>query len=74
MSRVSTLNSTEDSLTDFESGIRCGSWDSEDRSCELGTANPRQGRLVLVFSLDLQDIEEIGTGRVDLDEVLVCCW
>lgn len=29
---------------------------------------------MLVFPLDLEDVEEIGTGRVNFDQVLVCCW
>jgi hypothetical protein len=41
--------------------------DSRNRSRELRTADPWEGRLVLVFALDLQDVEEIGTGGVNLD-------
>lgn len=28
-------------------------------------------RLALVFALDLQDVEEVGCGGVDLDEVVI---
>lgn len=30
--------------------------------------------LVLVFPLDLQNVEEVGCCGVDLDEILVWCW
>lgn len=28
-------------------------------------------RLALVFALDLQDVEEVGGGGVDLDEIVI---
>ena len=27
--------------------------------------------MVLIFPLDLEDIEEVGPGRIDLDDILV---
>lgn len=29
---------------------------------------------MLVFALDLEDVEEVGGGGVDLDEVLIVLW
>jgi len=42
-----------------------------DCAGELGTSCPGEWRLVLVFALDLQDIEEVLGGGVVGDEVFV---
>jgi hypothetical protein len=37
----------------------------------LGDMGGRQTRLMLVFSLDLENVEEIGSRGMDLDEILI---
>lgn len=39
-------------------------------ACEFGAGGPGEGRLVLVFASDLQDVEEVLGGGVVGDEVL----
>lgn len=51
-------------------GLRVGGR-GEDGAGELGAGDPRQGRLVLVFAADLEEVEEIGAAGADLDEVFV---
>lgn len=74
MGGISALVSAEDAITDAEARGRGGSWDCGDGAGEFGTADPGEGRLVLVFALDLEDIEEVCAGGVDLDEVFVGGW
>lgn len=45
-----------------------------DHAAELRAADPGEGRLVLVFAADLQQVEEVCRCAVDADCVLVGCW
>ena len=46
---------------------RCGGYDAG----EFGACYPGEGRLVLVFSGYLEEVEEVGAAGVDVDCVLV---
>ena len=71
MSRIGALGSAKDSVTDFEFVCLGGCRSGEDGAGEFHAGNPWERRLVLIFALDLEDVEEIGTCGVDLDEVFV---
>jgi len=43
----------------------------QDNARELGAGDPGEGRLVLVFAADLEQIEEVGCRGMDREEVLV---
>lgn len=45
------------------------SWCLQYNTRELGSRDPRELGLVLVFPTDLEEVEEIGCGCVDGDEV-----
>jgi hypothetical protein len=68
---VCALEGAEDAITDFEfwgsGSCRC----REDCACEFGACDPWEWGLVLVFALDLEQVEEVRAGGVDLDEVFV---
>jgi hypothetical protein len=49
-------------------------WDGGDYAAEFGAGDPGEGRLVLVFAADLQQVEEVCCCAVDADCVLVWCW
>lgn len=66
------MRCAEDAVADFEA--RIARWCGEDCAGEFGAADPRQGGLVLVFTLDLEDVEEVCACGVDLDEVFVGGW
>jgi hypothetical protein len=68
---VRALCSAEDAITDAEAWGRSGGWNCGDGAGEFGTADPGEWWLVLVFALDLEDVEEVCAGGVDLDEVFV---
>lgn len=76
MGCVGALGGAEDAIADAETGGSGGGvgGESEDGSCKLGTTDPGEGRLMLVFALDLEDVEEVGAGGVDLNEVFVWRW
>lgn len=44
--------------------------DGEHDAGEFGTGNPGESGLVLVFAPDLEEVEEVGCGGVDGDQVL----
>ena len=46
----------------------------EDNAGEFGAGDPGEGGLVLVFAADLEEVEEVGCGGVDGDEVFVWLW
>ena len=75
MGCVGALGGAEDAVADAEAwrgrGGREGGWEGGDCAGEFGTADPGEGGLVLVFALDLEDVEEVCAGGVDLDEVFV---
>lgn len=72
MGCVGALGGAEDAVADAEAWRgRGGGWEGGDCAGEFGAADPGEGRLVLVFALDLEDVEEVCAGGVDLDEVLV---
>jgi len=48
--------------------------DGCDDAAEFRAADPGEGRLVLVFAADLQQVEEVCCCAVDADCVLVGCW
>lgn len=41
----------------------------EDDARELRACDPGEGGLMLVFAADLEEVEEVGCGSVDGDEV-----
>lgn len=63
----------EDFVADGEFGGRGGGgrWGAEDEAGEFGAGDPGERRLVLVFAADLEQVEEVGCGGVDGDEVFV---
>lgn len=64
------LRGAEDAVAEFEfRGRGRGGREGGDYAGELGAGNPGKGGLVLVFSLDLEEVEEVGCGRVDGDLV-----
>ncbi len=67
---VAALGGTEDAGADGEPGARKAAGGSEDDAGELGARDPREGGLVLVLAGDLEQVEEVGGGGVDGDEVL----
>jgi hypothetical protein len=55
MRSVSALRSAKDFIADFEFGAASfGGWSGEDNTGEFAAGDPWQGRLVLVFSTDLE--------------------
>ena len=66
MCSITALSSAEDAGTDAVfwrcAGI-CG--DCENGTGEFGARYPGEGRLVLVFASDLEEVEEVGCGGVD---------
>lgn len=74
MGRISALRSTKDSIPDFEFVGCAGRGGScQDSAGEFHAGDPWERRLVLVFTLDLEDVEEVCACGVDFDEVFVCC-
>lgn len=79
MSCVGALGGAEDAVADAEAwrgGRGGGGWEGCDCAGEFGAADPGKRGLVLVFALDLEDIEEVCASGVDLDKVFVGggCW
>lgn len=74
MSRISALGGTKDSIANFEFVVsgRCRS--CQNTAGEFHAGYPWERRLVLVFALDLEDVEEVCAGGVDFNEVFVFCW
>lgn len=74
MSRISTLTCAKDLIADLVQR-RTATWQRRgslrDYARELGTGDPWKRRLVLVFAANLQQVEEIGCGCVDDNQVLV---
>lgn len=69
---VAALAGAEDFVADGEFGRGGGGgWGAEDDAGEFGAGDPGQRRLVLVFAPDLEQVEEVGCGGVDGDEVFV---
>jgi hypothetical protein len=64
---VGALCGAEDAVADFEARVLGGDWDGGDCAGEFDAADPREWWLVLVFALDLEDIEEVCARRVDFD-------
>lgn len=70
---VCALTCAEDTISWFEFRFGCGGGRAcEYRSCEFEACGPGERGLVLVFALDLEDVEEVCTRGVDFDGV--CCW
>ena len=69
MRRVRALGGAKDTVADFKP-LRCLR-SGEDSSCELGAADPRQWRLVLVLALNLEEVEEVGARGVDFNQVMI---
>ena len=63
---------TKHLIADFElrgTATGKGGWGAEHDAGEFGTGDPGEGGLVLVFAADLEEVEEVGCGGVDGDEV-----
>ena len=73
---VAALGCAEDFVADGIVWALGGGLDGNgcDYAAELGAADPGEGRLVLVFAADLQQVEEVCCCAVDADCVLVGCW
>lgn len=73
MGCVGALSGAEDAVADAEAsrGRGRGGWEGGDCAGEFGATDPGERGLVLVFALDLEDVEEVCAGGVDLDEVFV---
>lgn len=73
MRGVCALCSAEHTVTDLEAWCGGGGGSGEGGDCagEFGAADPGKWGLVLVFALDLEDVEEVCAGGVDFDEVFV---
>lgn len=71
MRGVAALGGAEDAVAEAEFGGGEGGWEGGDDAGEFGTGDPGEGRLVLVFAPDLEEVEEVGCRSVDGDEVLV---
>lgn len=71
MCGVRSLTGAKDSIPDLElrgfGGCGCG----QDSPGKLGTGDPWQRRLVLVFALDLEQVEKVCAGGVDFDEIVI---
>lgn len=63
------MGGAEDAVADFVfGGLGLGGrGDGEDGAGEFGAGDPGEGRLVLVFAADLEEVEEVGCGGVDGD-------
>lgn len=71
-SRVTALRGAEDLVADLVFlvlGAIAGR--GGDDAGELGAGDPGEGRLVLVFAADLEQVVEVGGGGVDGNGVLV---
>jgi hypothetical protein len=75
---IGALCCAEDAVADFVLQRGAGGGQGGDCAGELGAADPGERRLVLVFSLDLEDVEEVCSCGVDFDEIFVWggggCW
>lgn len=49
----------------------CGGRGGKHDACEFHAGDPWERRLVLVFSLDLEEVEEAGAAGVDFDQVFI---
>lgn len=72
MCGVGALRGAEDAGAHAESGLGVPGWCGEDCAGEFGAADPGERGLVLVFALDLENVEEVGARGVNLDQVFVC--
>lgn len=63
---VGSLCSAEDTVTELVAVV-CRGGHGDDCAGEFSATDPGERWLVLVFALDLEDIEEICAGRVDFD-------
>lgn len=71
MRRVAALTGAEDLVADIELwGPSFVGGHGEDNTGELGAGDPGERWLVLVFAADLEEVEEVGCGGVDGDQVL----
>lgn len=68
--RVSTLRRAEDSISNFVFRRGGVGWSGQDDACEFAAGDPGEWGLVLVFAADLEEVEEVGRGGVDRDQVL----
>lgn len=72
MSSEPSLRRAEDAVTELELGRgRRGRRESGDDAGEFGAGDPGEGGLMLVFPLDLEEVEEVGCGGVNGDLVEV---
>lgn len=72
--RVPALARPEDAIPRFERRVRRGRGRGrgrEDDAGELAAGDPGEGRLGLVPAPDLEEVEEVGGGGADGDEVFV---
>jgi hypothetical protein len=68
---IGALCSAEYAVAEFKAVGLGGCRQGGDCAGELGAADPGERGLMLVFALDLKDVEEVCSGGVNLDEVFV---
>lgn len=71
MRRIGALSGTKDFVAGLVFGVGKACRRGDDDAGEFVASGPRKGWLVLVFALDLEDVEEVCCGSMDGDEVLV---
>lgn len=69
--RIDGAVDTSKSRRRRRSGGRGSRGCSDHHAGELAAGDPGEGRLVLVFAADLEQVEEVGAAGADLDEVVV---
>lgn len=74
MRRIPALTRSKHFVADVEAGVGDGGRGAQDGAAEFGPGDPGQRGLVLVFAADLEQVEEVGCGAVDCEEVLGWGW
>ncbi len=69
MRSIRALGGTKHAVTDFIFPRATFGWESGDYTCEFGAADPWKGWLVLIFTSDLEQVEEVCSRGVDFDEI-----
>lgn len=74
---IGTLGGAEDAIAHLEPALSLflslyrGSRNGQNGTCEFGAPDPWQRRLVLILALNLEQVEEIGAGGVNFDQVVI---
>lgn len=74
MRGIPSLGGAKDSIANLVFGRLVGGRCDDDDARELGAGDPREGRLMLVFPSNLEEVEEVSCSRVDSDQVFVWGW